>query len=52
VNGAKERLDLFEDGGSDDAQECRNEGKVGKVWQMKGKDHGLMVGADYLMEER
>ena len=50
VDEAKERLDLFKDGGSDDAQECRNQGKVGKVWQMKGTNHGLRVGADYLMD--
>ena len=42
----------FKDGGSDDAQECRNWGKVGKVWQMKDRNHGLRAGADYLMEER
>ena len=52
MNEAEERLDSFEDEVSDDAQECRNLGKVGKVWQMKGRNHGLRVGADYLMEER
>ena len=52
VDEAKERLDLFKDGGGDDAQECRNQGKVGKVWQMKGRNHGLRVGVDYMMEER
>ena len=50
VDEAKERLDLFKDGGRDDAQECRNQGKVGKVWQMKGMNHGLRVGADYQMD--
>ena len=50
LDEAKELLDLCKDGGSDDAQECRNQGMVGKVWQMKGTNHGLRVGSDYLMD--